>query len=62
MEVGHKRGEIMKKEELLKKKEELENQRIQLIAQVNAIIGAIQFCDSLIKEIEESEECPKDSK
>lgn len=37
-------------EELKKDREELEKQRVQLIANLNAVVGAINYIDSKLKE------------
>lgn len=44
---------VANKDVLIAKRNELEQQRLKAVAQVNAILGAIQFCDALLAEIED---------
>jgi phosphoribosyl-dephospho-CoA transferase len=45
----------MTKEKVLQRKETLEQQRLQLIANTNAVLGAIQDCEFWLSQFEETE-------
>lgn len=46
----------MTREELVKKLQELYTKKEQVVAQLNAIIGAIEFAQQLIGELDKSKE------